>query len=93
MVFATNSILVAMVQQCAPTNAGFVSSLPGGFSWGVAGLTMPLFGLMADIYSVQGVMRIMALLPLVAAVVGIFLPQWVTPSRNVQNSGPEVTGG
>lgn len=93
MVFATNSILVAMVQQYAPTNAGFASSLPGGFSWGVAGLTMPLFGLMADISGVQGVMRIMALLPLVAAVVGIFLPQRVTPSGNVQNSGPEVTGG
>ena len=43
MVFATNSVLVAMAQQRAPANAGFVSSLPGGFSWGVAGLTMPLF--------------------------------------------------
>jgi len=93
MVFATNSILVAMAQQHAPTNAGFVSSLPGGFSWGVAGLTMPLFGLMADISGVQSVMRIMALLPLGAAVIGFWLPRRVVQSEIMQPTGPEATHG
>ena len=93
MVFATNSILVAMAQQHAPTNAGFVSSLPGGFSWGVAGLTMPLFGLMADAAGVAAVMRIMALLPLGAAVLGLLLPRQAARGGRLRPAGAESRRG
>ena len=93
MVFATNSILVAMAQQHAPANAGFVSSLPGGFSWGVAGLTMPLFGLMADAAGVTAVMRVMALLPLAAAVLGLLLPRQSAPRRELRPAGAGAVRG
>ena len=93
MVFATNSILVAMAQQHAPANAGFVSSLPGGFSWGVAGLTMPLFGLIADASGVTAVMRIMALLPLAAAVLGVFLPRQAARRQTLRPAGAGAARG
>lgn len=87
MVFATNSILVAMAQQYAPANAGFVSSLPGGFSWGVAGLTMPLFGLIADASGMLAAMRILAVLPLAAALLGFLLPKQGTSHSDLKPAG------
>ena len=93
MVFATNSTLVAMAQQRAPANAGFVSSLPGGFSWGVAGLTMPLFGLIADASGLLTVMRILAVLPLAAAVIGLLLPRYALQRPELRPAGAEAARG
>ena len=93
MAFASNSIMVAMAQQHAPANAGFVSSLPGGFSWGVAGLTMPLFGLIADASGVLQAMRILAVLPLAAAVVGLLLPRQGTGRPELQPAGAGAARG
>ena len=87
MVFATNSIMVAMAQQQAPANSGFASSLPGGFSWGVAGLTMPVFGLIADASGMLTAMRILAVLPLVAAALALLLPKSGSPRSGLQAAG------
>ena len=93
MAFASNSIMVAMAQQHAPANAGFASSLPGGFSWGVAGLTMPLFGLIADGSGVLQAMRILAVLPLAASVVGLLLPRQGAGRPELQPAGAGAARG
>jgi MFS transporter, FSR family, fosmidomycin resistance protein len=48
LLLSSNSILVAMAQELAPRNAALASSLPLGFSWGLAGLTLWPLGFLAD---------------------------------------------
>lgn len=74
MILASNSILVAMAQELAPENAGLASSLPLGFSWGLAGLTLPLFGHLADQAGVIEALKYLSLLPLLTFLLALFLP-------------------
>lgn len=75
LVLASNSILVAMAQELAPRNSGLASSLPLGFSWGLAGLFLGPIGYAADqIGSVEPVLTYLALLPLLTAAVALALP-------------------
>ncbi len=74
MILASNSILVAVAQELAPENAGLASSLPLGFSWGLAGLTLPLFGYLADQQGVIETLKYLALLPLLTFLLALFLP-------------------
>jgi FSR family fosmidomycin resistance protein-like MFS transporter len=74
MILASNSVLVAVAQELAPENAGLVSSLPAGLSWGMAGLTAPLFGYMADVIGLTETLEYLALLPVFTAFLALFLP-------------------
>ena len=74
MLLASNSILVAMAQELAPQNSGLASSLPLGFSWGLASLTLPFIGYLADHIGVAPTLEYLAFLPLVTAFLAFFLP-------------------
>ena len=75
---ASNSILVALAQELAPARSGLASSLPLGFSWGVASLALGPTGYIADRVGLSLTLEWLALLPLVTAVAALFLPD---PSR------------
>lgn len=75
---ASNSILVALAQELAPGRSGLASSLPLGFSWGVASLALGPTGYIADRVGLSLTLEWLALLPLVTAVAALFLPD---PSR------------
>ena len=70
---ASNSIMVAIAQELAPENAGLASSIPLGFSWGLAGLSLPLTGYVADRIGVEAMLEYVALLPLLTFVLALFL--------------------
>ena len=74
MVMASNSIMVAMAQELVPKSSGLASSLPLGFSWGIAGLTLGPIGHLADRMGVTAALTFLALLPLVPAMLALFLP-------------------
>ncbi len=74
LLLSSNSILVAMAQELAPENSGLVSSLPLGFSWGVASLSLPLIGYSADQFGMAITLKYLALLPLLTALLAFFLP-------------------
>ncbi len=74
MIMASNSILVAIAQELAPENSGLASSLPLGFSWGTAGLTLGPIGVLADHIGVEETLKYLALLPIFTACIALFLP-------------------
>ena len=71
---ASNSILVALAQELAPGRSGLASSLPLGFSWGVASLALGPAGYIADRIGLSQTLEWLALLPLVTAAASLFLP-------------------
>lgn len=79
LVLASNSILVALAQELVPKRSGLASSLPLGFSWGLASLTLGPVGWFADAHGVTETLRWLALLPLVTAAVALFLPPRPVP--------------
>ena len=61
----TIPVNVVMAQELVPSQAGTVTSLMMGFSWGIAGITfMPLIGSAAEHFGLQAVLWAVALLPL-----------------------------
>ena len=75
---SSNSILVALAQELAPGRSGLASSLPLGFSWGIASIALGPAGYIADRVGLAPTLEWLALLPLVTAVAALFLPD---PSR------------
>ena len=73
MIMASNSLLVAMAQELMPKSSGLASSLPLGFSWGIAGLTLTPIGYLADQIGVATSLEILAGLPLFTAALCLFL--------------------
>ena len=74
LLLSSNSILVAMAQELAPRNAALASSLPLGFSWGLASLTLGPLGYLADRIGLETTLTYVALLPLVTAGLAMLLP-------------------
>lgn len=74
LLMSSNSIMVAMAQELAPKSSGLASSLPLGFSWGLASLSLPLIGHIADRIGVGPTLEYLALLPLLTALLALFLP-------------------
>ena len=83
-IMASNSILVAVAQELAPENASFASSLPLGFSWGLASFALPAIGYLADKIGVAAALYYLAVLPLVTGSLALFLPER-QPSVSRQN--------
>ena len=54
---------------------------------------MPLFGLIADASGVLAAMRILAVLPLAAAVVGLLLPRQGARRQELQPAGAGAARG
>lgn len=53
-------------------NPNTVSGLVGGFSWGVAGLLMPLIGMLGDAWGIENALMLF-LIPITVAVIAIML--------------------
>lgn len=69
--FATTIIIA----QCMmPNNVGMASGLTLGFSVGLGGFGVTILGALADRYGLPMVMQLLVWLPIVAAVVGIWIP-------------------
>ncbi len=66
---------VTMAQTLAPRGRSMVASLMMGFAYGLGGLTTPLVGKLADIYTIQPVLTAMAAIPLLAVAVITVLPR------------------
>jgi FSR family fosmidomycin resistance protein-like MFS transporter len=85
MVMASNSLLVAMAQELVPKSSGLASSLPLGFSWGIAGLTLAPIGYLAERVGVESALTLLAALPIATAFLALFLPS----GRGLQARGEE----
>lgn len=71
---SSNSVLVALAQELVPKRSGLASSLPLGFSWGVASMSLGPAGWVADRIGLAETLSWLALLPLITAIVALFLP-------------------
>jgi MFS transporter, FSR family, fosmidomycin resistance protein len=81
-ILSTLPVNVTYGQLVAPVSPSTVSSLLMGGAWGTAGLAVPLVGLLADRIGLARSLSMMALLPLLAAVLAWPLPP-VGRSRRV----------
>jgi FSR family fosmidomycin resistance protein-like MFS transporter len=72
--FALSSTPVGVVaaQECLPGRTGLVSGLVMGLAWGVGGLALTPIGWLADRFGLIAVMSVVALLPLIGAIVFLF---------------------
>ena len=89
-ILASNSILVAMAQELAPRSSGLASSLPLGFSWGLASLTLLPIGYAADRIGVEDTLLYLAFLPLAAAVMAMALPAGPISRKPDRSAADEV---
>jgi FSR family fosmidomycin resistance protein-like MFS transporter len=70
----TIPVNVVMAQALAPSQAGTVSALMMGFSWGMAGLIfVPLTGWLSDTYSLHAALRALTIFPLIGFVLSLKL--------------------
>lgn len=90
LVMASNSVLVALAQELVPRRSGLASSLPLGFSWGLASLSLGPVGWLADRIGVAETLSWLALLPVVPAAVALFLPH--RPGAALQTPGRASPG-
>ena len=74
LLMSSNSIMITLAQELSPENSGLASSLPLGFSWGLASLTLPIIGHFGDQIGVAETLKYLALLPILTAGLAFFLP-------------------
>ncbi|HTM04244.1 MAG TPA: MFS transporter [Vicinamibacterales bacterium] len=92
---STLPVNVTFGQTLAPISAATVSSLMMGFAWGMAGLNVPLAGMLGDRIGIERMLMVMSFLPMVATLLALPLPGGGpahTPSRGSESIVPEVTG-
>ena len=75
LIIATFSVTVVMGQEYLPGRIGIASGVTLGLAIGVGGLGAAGLGVLADHTSVATVMHVIALVPLVAAVLALSLPR------------------
>ncbi len=75
--FATAAwpISVVMVQEAMPNNVGLASGLTLGLAYGAGGLGVAGLGRLADAYGLQTTMTVISLLPILALVMSLFVPE------------------
>lgn len=81
---STWSVVMVMAQQILPDRAGMASGMMVGFAIGTGGVGATVLGLLADRWGVTLVMWIIALLPILSAVVAVWLrlPGREAPARD-----------
>ena len=89
---STTAVMVALAQQAAPGQRALASSMPLGLSWGLASLTLPLLGWIADQVGVTAMLRGLAWLPLVAAAIMLLLVPTRRPAPLVEPAPPAGSG-
>jgi len=73
-IMASVPLGVVMAQELAPKGRSMVSSLMMGFAYGTGGMMIALAGKMADIFSIQGVLTFLAMIPFLTSALIFFLP-------------------
>ena len=76
---STLPINVTFGQQIAPVSAATVSSLMMGFAWGVGSFLAPVVGLLGDRLGLPAALAITAVVPILAAIAAVPLPNVATP--------------
>jgi len=66
---------IIMAQKQAPENKGMISGVIGGFSWGVIGVMLTPLGLLAYKFGISNVLTVIAVVPLLTAVLVKHLPR------------------
>ena len=84
---STLPVNVTFGQQLAPVSAATVSSLMMGFAWGVGSLLAPVVGVLGDSLGLNVALSITAVVPLLAALFALPLPQRV-PSPTSAEPAP-----
>ncbi|MBU1276723.1 MAG: MFS transporter [Proteobacteria bacterium] len=74
ILLSTWSVVIVMGQQILPDRAGTVSGMLVGFAMGLGGVGAALMGMVADHWGVSAVLRIVTVLPLLSALVAVFIP-------------------
>ena len=75
LMMSSNSVLVAVAQELAPDNSGLASSLPLGFSWGIASLSLPFVGHLADQIGVAETLKYVSLVTVPTGILALWLPK------------------
>jgi len=91
MALATLPLGVAMAQELAPKGKSMVSSLMMGLAFGTGGMMAPLTGKLADIYSIQAVLGILAFIPLASIALILLLPGRIGGEGNGVETGGAST--
>ena len=71
---ATMFPAISLAQALAPKGRSIVSSLMMGFAHGIGGILTPITGALADAFSIQSVLAVVAVIPLLASVMIFWLP-------------------
>lgn len=72
---ASVSVNIVQGQELMPGAQGVASSLTMGAAWGVGGLFLPLAGAAADIWGVQPMLMVVAWVPALAGILGLWVPE------------------
>jgi FSR family fosmidomycin resistance protein-like MFS transporter len=75
VIMATLPLGVALAQELAPKGRSMVSSIMMGFAFGLGGMLSPLVGGLADIFSIESVLALVACIPLITTGLVYFLPE------------------
>lgn len=73
-VLSSFSVSVVFMQRMLPKNIGLASGLAIGFGVGAGGIGSVFMGKISDIFGVTTVFTILSILPLVGALIAVFLP-------------------
>lgn len=74
LLVASHPVNINLAQSFAPRRAGTVAAFMIGFAVGLAGLTMPVLGALADAHGIETVLGALALAPLGAFLLVGFIP-------------------
>lgn len=73
-IFSASAVNVLIVQELCPGMASAVSGIAMGLVWGTAGLMLPIIGKLADLYSMQTALQIVAYIAPIAGILVFLLP-------------------
>ncbi|MFH1033542.1 MAG: MFS transporter [Pseudomonadota bacterium] len=89
---STWSVVMVMAQQILPDRAGMVSGLMVGFAIGTGGIGAAVLGAVADRWGVGTVLHVVAVMPLLSALAGCFVPAGASRPPKPQPLAPGATG-
>ncbi len=73
-VLASFAVSVVYMQRLLPRNIAMASGLSIGFGVGAGGIGATFMGSISDVFGVPAVFSVLSILPLLAAIIGLFLP-------------------
>ncbi|WP_051375392.1 MFS transporter [Alicyclobacillus pomorum] len=80
-VLASFAVSVVYMQRLLPRNIAMASGLSIGFGVGAGGIGATFMGSISDVFGVPAVFTVISMLPLIAAVIGLFLPSDFTKKQ------------